>query len=100
MSNRDLERRLRALREPAPPPDLETRLERGIPDSVRRPETGWIPGRVWTMAKAAAAVVVLGFVGWIAAILLGGPPTLAAVLEPVAEATGRRRGLLVRQSRR
>jgi hypothetical protein len=41
------------------------------------------------MARAAAAVVVLGFVGWIAAILLGGPPTLAAVLEPVAEATGR-----------
>jgi hypothetical protein len=96
MDVRELKRRLRAIREPAPPPELRDRLERGIPDSPRQPESAWWPERSWTMAKIGAVTVsaaAIGAAGWIAATLFLGPggttTAYAAALEPVAQATAR-----------
>jgi hypothetical protein len=92
MERNELERRLREIREPAPSPELQTRLEQGIPDSTRRPETGWGPRRIPMFAKLAATVAMLGGVAWVSVMMLVGPaspPLLAAVLEPIVLATER-----------
>ena len=96
MNEKELKRRLRAIREPAPPPGLRTRLEQGIPDPVRRPESRWSPERMWSMARlgglTAALVVIVAAAWWLAAGFLSGPAgpsaAFAAVLEPVVRATG------------
>jgi hypothetical protein len=95
MRDKELKKRLRALREPAPPSELGARLERGIPDTVRQPESTGRPWRVWTMPKLAAVAagtlattitlwLVTGFI-----LGLFGPPVVANVLAPVAAATDR-----------
>lgn len=91
MQERELKRRLRAIREPAPPAGLRARLEQGIPDSLRRPEPWWIPGRMWTMAKLGAAMVVLVGAAWFVLTLVAPvtPSAYAAVLDPVLQATER-----------
>ena len=90
MERNELERRLREIREPVPSPELQARLEQGIPDPKRRPETGWGPRRIPMFAKLAATVAMLGGVAWVSVMMLLGPaspPLLAAVLEPIVLAT-------------
>ena len=90
MERNELERRLREIRDPAPPPELQARLDQGIPDSARRPEIGWGPRRIPMFAKLAATVAMLGGAAWISVMMLVGPaspPLLAAVLEPIILAT-------------
>ena len=90
MNDRELRRRLRAIREPAPPPGLRARLENGIPGSTVQPE---FRGRgSWTMIKtgalttAAAAVIAAAL--WIGVGPGGTNAAFAAALDPVLEATG------------
>jgi len=95
MRDRELKKRLRALREPEAPPELGARLERGIPDTVRQPESMRRPGRVWTMPKMAAVAAgtfAMTITLWlVTGFILGlfGPPVVANVLAPVAAATDR-----------
>ena len=92
MERNELERRLREIREPAPSPELQARLDQGIPDSTKRPETGWGPRRIPMFAKLAATAAMLVGVVWVSVVMLVGPaspPVLAAVLEPIALATDR-----------
>lgn len=90
MRTRELKRRLRTLREPEPPPGLATRLERGIPAFVERPERGW-SRRSRTMFKlgglAAAAAMLAAAAIWIGIGPGGTSAAFAAALEPVIEAT-------------
>jgi len=90
MRDRELKRRLRAIREPSAPPSLEARLEQDIPESAWQPESWWSPRRWWTMAAASAAVIVMA---WMTAGLVLGPgvttATFAATLEPAVAATSR-----------
>jgi len=96
MRDRELRKRLRAIREPAPSPGLRVRLEEGIPGSFRRPERGRAPGRAWTMARigtaTAVGVAITVVAAWLFMTFVLGPastaPAYAAVLETVAEATG------------
>ena len=93
MDERELRVRLRAIREPAPPPDLRSRLERDIPGSSRQPESVWWPERAWTMARigtVTASTAAVGVAAWLAlsfGLGPGGTVAFAAVLEPVAQAT-------------
>jgi len=90
MERNELERRLHEIREPAPAPGLQARLDQGIPDSARRPEIGWGPRRIPMFAKLTATVAMLGGAAWISVMMLVGPaspPLLAAVLEPIILAT-------------
>jgi len=95
MNDRELEKRLRALREPEPSPELGARLQRGIPDTVQQPESMRRPGRFWTMPKfaaVAAGTLATTITVWlIAGFTLGlfGTPVVADVLAPVAAATDR-----------
>ena len=73
MERNELERRLREIREPAPPSELRARLEQGIPDSTRQPETGWGPRRIPMFAKLAATAAMLGGVVWVSVMMLVGP---------------------------
>lgn len=91
MKDRELERRLRALAEPAPPPSLRARLESGIPGPAGHPEPWWNRRR-WVMATIGTVVSATVLIA--AAIGLGlifGPGTtnvaFAAVLDPVERAT-------------
>lgn len=90
MKDRELQRRLRAIREPGAPRGLGARLEDGIPDLPERPERRWSRGS-WTMFKlATVTATAVGLV--LAAIWLGIGPggvsaTFAATLDPVLAAT-------------
>jgi len=103
MRNGELERRLRAQREPAPKPALRTRLEQGIPDAFRQRESRWRQERTWAMAKvgavAATLTVVVAVLGWFVLGFILGPGgsgvAFAAMLEPVAQATGKVEGVHV-----
>jgi hypothetical protein len=91
MRERWLVRRLRAMRDPVPPPDLAARLTSGIPGSWGRRESG-AAGRAWTMVKIGLSTAVVAAMVWAVIALLPGPAgpgvSLAAVLEPVMNATG------------
>ncbi len=96
MKNGELGRRLRDLREPAPPAALRARLEDGIPGAFRQRDSGWRQERVWMLARigafAATVTVVISIVAWFVMGFVIGPggssPAYAALLEPVAVATG------------
>ena len=91
MPDRKLIRQLRTVRDPAPPPDLAHRLERGIPASFRRREDGGARRRMVMMKIGVTSAAVAALV-WGALALLPGPSgpgvSLAAVLDPVARASG------------
>ena len=92
MDRNQLERRLREIREPAPRPELQARLEQGIPDSLRRPESRRIPGRLVMVTRLATVAAALAGIVWLGFALVFGPastPTYAAMLEPVLQATDR-----------
>jgi len=90
MKDNELRRRLRAIREPAPPAALRTRLESGIPDFTEQREPGTSRGS-WTMFKigtlTAAATVLIVAVLWIGIGPGSVSATFAAALDPVVEAT-------------
>jgi hypothetical protein len=91
MSDRELERRLRALRRSPAPPGLEARLMEGVPRGIRRSRTTGRAGRWWIMARVGLATGALATLIWGAYALLG-PKTVgvswAEKLEPVARASG------------
>lgn len=90
MRTRELERRLRELREPAPPPALRVRLESGIPAFAGQRERTWGRGSP-TMFKlgamAAAASMLAAAAVWIGVGPGGTGAAFAAALEPVVVAT-------------
>jgi hypothetical protein len=90
MNRKELQRRLRDIRDPAPPLGLRDRLESGIPDFQEQPERRWGRGS-WTMMKVAAvtatAAVMIAAAVWIGVGPGGTSVTFAAVLDPVLEAT-------------
>jgi len=95
MTDRNLRRRLRAMSDPVPPADLAGRLERDIPDSFGRGEAGGAPGPEWMVARLGATAASIGALVWVVLSVLpgsggpGGPgTTVAAMLDPVARATG------------
>jgi hypothetical protein len=99
MDRREIERRLRTVGDPAPPPALMARLKQGVPDSLQRPEPSVGPWR-WTAmvrvgAVTAAAVAAVAAMTWMATALFGPGVALAAMLEPVARATEQARAVHV-----
>jgi len=90
MDKRQLEGRLRAIREPDPPRDLAVRLEQGIPDSFRRPGSRR-PWRMVTMIRIGALAAAAGVAIWLVSLLtigtVGPQVAFADVLAPVVEAT-------------
>lgn len=90
MPDREMTKYLRAMRDPLPPPDLAVRLERGIPEAFRRRERA--ASKPQTAARLAVTAAGLALLAWAGLTLLRSPAgpgvSLAAVLEPVAEATG------------
>jgi hypothetical protein len=92
MTDRNLERQLRAMREPAPPPELAARLEQGVPGSFGRRQGGGVPGRARTMARVGVMAAAVAAVVWGALMFLPGPAgpgvSVAAMLEPIARASG------------
>ena len=92
MNARRLEQRLRANREPAPPPDLAVRLLQGVPGSLPHPERRAGMARA-TVRYAAVAVAAAAVVWIVTALFTVGPGSagvaFAEVLAPVADATGR-----------
>ncbi len=89
MDRRTLERWLRAIREPAPTPDLAVRLERCVPDSHRQPRWRWTAAMAkYGLLAAAAAVVVSVAIALFTVGPGGANVAFAAVLDPVVQATG------------
>ncbi len=90
MDKRQLERRLRAIREPDPPRDLAVRLEQGIPDSFRR-RGSRRPWRIGTMIRIGALAAAAGAIIWVVSLMavgtVGTHVVFADVLGPVADAT-------------
>ena len=90
MNQKELQRRLRDIRNPAPPPGLRDRLESGIPDFQEQPERRW-GGGSWTMMRiatvTATAAVMIAAAVWIGIGPGGTSVTFAAALDPVLQAT-------------
>jgi hypothetical protein len=96
MSDRELERRLRALPDPGAPADLEARLMRDIPSRFREREPWWRRGRVRIMTRIGMAAAAGAVALWLGMSLFGPgavKPGWAQVLEPVAAATGQAKAL-------
>ncbi len=91
MDKRQLEGRLRAIREPEPPRDLAFRLEREIPDTFQQPKPRPNPWRIETMVRIGAVAVAMAVVVWVVSLLTIGTVDIhvayADVLGPVADAT-------------
>ena len=90
MGNDELKRRLRATEDPLPPASLRARLEQGIPASFRQQERSRGARRRWNMVKFSLAGVAAAALVWLGVALLApAGMSVAAVLEPVAAASGR-----------
>ena len=80
MKDRELERRLRAVGEPAPPPSLRARLQSGIPEFVGQSEPWRGRGR-WTMATVGSAVgAVVVIMAAIGGALIFAPGTVTVAV--------------------